>query len=148
MSRAENSVIIDTSFLVALLNEKDELHNIAKRTDSQILGEDYDWISTPLVAQELFWLLRERCGADTACLGLDVMAKAVNLPQMPNDWMSRCVGVLHKYHDQRLDLTDASLAVLGEHLGVNTIVTADHRDFSVLRWSDGKTAFTNLFPRS
>ena len=43
-----------------------------------------------------------------------------------------------------MDLADASLVVLAEHLGQGRILTSDCRDFSIYRWHDTQT-FENLF---
>jgi hypothetical protein len=43
-----------------------------------------------------------------------------------------------------MDLADASLVILAEHLGHGRILSSDVRDFNVYRWKDNKP-FENLF---
>jgi predicted nucleic acid-binding protein len=45
---------------------------------------------------------------------------------------------MRQYADERIGITDASLVVLAERLGTNTIATLDRRHFSVLRDKQGK----------
>jgi len=46
-----------------------------------------------------------------------------------------------------MDLADASLVLLAEHLGHGQILTTDQRDFSSYRWK-GRKAFTNLLEQA
>lgn len=49
-----------------------------------------------------------------------------------------------KYANLPMDLADASLVILAEHLGHGRILSSDVRDFNVYRWKDNKP-FENLF---
>ena len=48
------------------------------------------------------------------------------------DW-SRCLELVEVYGDLRLDLMDASIVAMAERLGVGTVATLNHRDFTVVR---------------
>lgn len=50
---------------------------------------------------------------------------------------------MERYADLLMDMTDASLVVLAEHLEDGRILTANRRDFSVYRWNNSKP-FNNL----
>jgi predicted nucleic acid-binding protein len=50
----------------------------------------------------------------------------------PSDW-ERIAELVRVYADLRLGGTDASLVALAERLGVTTIATINHRDFTVVR---------------
>jgi predicted nucleic acid-binding protein len=54
-------------------------------------------------------------------------------------------AIMETYADREVDLADASLVLLAEHLGTNDIVTTDRADFSVYRLSR-KRSFNILFP--
>jgi hypothetical protein len=45
-------------------------------------------------------------------------------------------SVEERYADKPMDLADASLVVLAEHLGHGRILTTDRRDFSAHRWAE------------
>jgi predicted nucleic acid-binding protein len=48
------------------------------------------------------------------------------------DW-ARVAQLCDRYRDLRLDPIDASLVAIAERLGVGTIATLNHRDFTVVR---------------
>jgi len=50
---------------------------------------------------------------------------------------------MRKYADLPMDLADASLVILAEHLGHGRILTTDTRDFDAYRWKERKP-FENL----
>lgn len=50
---------------------------------------------------------------------------------------------MEQYLDLPMDLADASLVLLAEHLGNGRIVSTDQRDFNTYRWKNHHP-FTNL----
>lgn len=44
--------------------------------------------------------------------------------------------IMEKYADLPMDLADASLVVLAEHLGHGRILSTDKRDFHTYRWKN------------
>jgi uncharacterized protein len=48
-----------------------------------------------------------------------------------------------KYQDLPMDLADASLVILAEHLGHGRIFSVDRRDFNTYRWKNTQP-FENL----
>ena len=50
---------------------------------------------------------------------------------------------MRKYSELPMDLADASLVILAEHLGHGRILTTDKRDFNAYRWKERKP-FENL----
>ncbi len=51
---------------------------------------------------------------------------------------------MEKYANLPMDLADASLVILAEHLGHGRIPSSDVRDFNVYRWKNNES-FENLF---
>lgn len=51
--------------------------------------------------------------------------------------------LMEKYADLPMDLADASLVILAEHLGHGRIFSVDQRDFNTYRWKNTKP-FQNL----
>lgn len=51
--------------------------------------------------------------------------------------------LMRQYANLPMDLADASLVVLAEHLGDGRIVSTDMRDFQTYRWKD-RHPFHNL----
>jgi len=52
------------------------------------------------------------------------------------------VTLMEKYADLPMDMADASLVILAEHLNSGRILSIDRRDFSVYRWHN--KPFENL----
>jgi predicted nucleic acid-binding protein len=44
------------------------------------------------------------------------------------------IELLENYAGLPMDMADASLVILAEHLGYGRILTSDRRDFNVYRW--------------
>lgn len=57
--------------------------------------------------------------------------------------LARMIELLENYADLPMDMADASLVVLAEHLGHGQILTSDRRDFNIYRWQN-KYSFENL----
>lgn len=49
----------------------------------------------------------------------------------------RCLGLMRKYEDQRMDYADASLIVVGEAIGVRRVFTLDRKGFETWRGVSG-----------
>ncbi len=55
----------------------------------------------------------------------------------------RIAELMKKYEELPMDLADASLVVLAEHLGHGRILSTDQRDFGAYRWKQ-RRPFDNL----
>jgi uncharacterized protein len=55
---------------------------------------------------------------------------------------------MNQYADLPMDLADASLVILAEHLGHGRILSADQRDFNTYRWKNREPFENLMFPRS
>lgn len=53
-----------------------------------------------------------------------------------HEHMPRLNALMRQYADLPMDLADASLVLLAEHLGEGRIVSADERDFHAFRWKN------------
>lgn len=57
--------------------------------------------------------------------------------------LDRIAELMSKYADLPMDLADASLVLLAEHLGHGRILSTDRRDFCTYRWKNHHP-FNNL----
>ena len=62
---------------------------------------------------------------------------------IPAEQIGRIPAMLQRYANLPMDLADASLVLLAEHLGHGRILTTDARDFGAYRWKNRKP-FHNL----
>src|SRR6185312_7376482 len=57
--------------------------------------------------------------------------------------LPRVLQLMQKYRELPMDLADASLVILAEHLGSGRILSTDRRDFHAYRWKN-RRPFHNL----
>ena len=84
-------------------------------------------------------------GERAPALGLldDVTQRGLALWSLPEDAAQRAGALMRKYANLPMDLADASLVLLAEHLGHGRILSTDMRDFGAYRWKNRKP-FKNL----
>lgn len=124
-------IVADTSGLLALFNRGEPRHDEVRRV---IERESDPLVVSPYVVAELDYLVATRLGVDAE---LDVLAElaggAYHLASIGEDEFRMSVGVVERYRDQDVGVTDASLVVLASRHQTRSILTLDHRHFSVLR---------------
>jgi uncharacterized protein len=134
-------IAVDTGVFVALADRSDNWHERAQR----VLGTvEEGWVTTWPVLTETCHLMRRRIGVAAVFDLMDVVsdggvevwspapAQSANLP-----------ALMRKYAHLPMDLADASLVLLAEHLGHGRILSTDMRDFGAYRWKNRKP-FKNL----
>ncbi len=142
----KNSIIVDTGFWYALLNEDDHFHNLAVSTLKKI---DCSLCCTWPVITETSYFLQSRLGQRQACEFLDAYNKGLyQIYNLSSDQMQQIVKLMHKYADLPMDLADASLVILAEELGHGRILSTDQRDFRTYRWKNNKPFQNLLLPDS
>ena len=123
--------LIDSSFLVALINQKDVYHHACVQVAQ---NENLDKRIPITVIPETCYLLHR-------WLGHHVMRAFVGALQNPawlieqatQDDFVRVAEILGQYADARLDLVDATLVTIAERMNIDTILTLDRRDFYMIR---------------
>ena len=136
-----NSIIADTGFWYALINENYDFHyqaiNILKYLDSTL-------ISTRPVITETSYLLQSRMGQLEACEFLASYNEGLyEIYDLTSAQMHRIVKLMQKYADLPMDLADGSLVILAEELGHGPILSTDMRDFNTYLWKN-HNPFQNL----
>jgi uncharacterized protein len=134
-------IIADTSALLALFNQGDRAHaSVTQFLDAN----DEALIVSPFVIAELGYLVATRIGVEAELRVLQELAGgAYDLPTLTAQDLNDCAEVIRKYADQHIGVTDASISVLAKRYQTTSILTLDHRHFSVIRPVDG-THFTLL----
>ncbi len=138
-------IAVDTGFLFALLDKSDAWHARAvAAADSVSEG----WITTWPVLTEATYLMTTRLGTRFAQGLVDEAADgAVAIWDIPPDQVARIPALMKRYSNLPMDLADASLVLLAEHLGHGRILTTDERDFGAYRWKSRKP-FHNLLAQT
>ncbi len=134
-------VIADTGFWLALANRTDRYHDIARTCLSEIREP---LVTTWPVMTETCYLLLSKLGNDSQEKFVKSFTEgAFEIFDLTREHVPRIVRNMRKYSDLPMDLADASLVVLAEHLGHGRILSTDERDFKTYRWKQHKP-FTNL----
>ena len=137
-------IIADTGFFLALANARDRQHAAAKRALAA-LAEPL--ITTWPVMTETCHLLANRMNAHAAETFVASAARGgFEFFTLLPEHLPRVVELMRKYRNLPMDLADASLVILAEHLGSGRILSTDARDFGAYRWKD-RRPFQNLMTR-
>lgn len=134
-------IIADTGFWLALGNQKDRFHDEAK--DCLVTLTEPLITTWPVMAETCHLLLRE-CGTGSQEAFLrSYDAEAFDVFALERGHALRLANMMEKYADLPMDLADASLIFLAEHLGHGRILSTDQRDFGAYRWKQ-REPFENL----
>ena len=134
-------IIIDTGAWVGLANRRDQNHSQCQlffRYNREPL------ITTYPVLVETIHLLFNRIGVTMTLAWFDILLiQGFELFVLDASHLPRVNQLMRQYVDLPMDLADASLVILAEHLGHGRIVSTDKRDFHTYRWKNHQP-FINL----
>lgn len=134
-------VLADTGFWLALANRRDGAHEAAKGAYAALREP---LVTTWPVLTETCHLLRVRMGVAEQISFVNGYAQgAFEVFDLARDHAPRIQALMERYADLPMDLADASLVILAEHLGHGRILSTDQRDFRTYRWKD-RQPFQNL----
>lgn len=134
-------IIADTGFWLAIANTSDTHHTAAVEA-LRALKEPL--ITTWPVMTETCHMLVSRLGPEAAEHFIASATRgAFQIFDVGITHLPRVSELMRKYRDLPMDLADASLVVLAEHLGHGRILSTDRRDFHTYRWKNRKP-FHNL----
>ncbi|HEX4953449.1 MAG TPA: PIN domain-containing protein [Thermoanaerobaculia bacterium] len=134
-------VIADTGFWLALANRADHDHEQATAA-LDALAEPL--ITTWPVMAETCYLLLTRLGDHSQRAFIESFtAGAFDAFPLGREHAPRISALMEEYASLPMDLADASLVVLAEHLGHGRILSTDRRDFGVYRFKRHRP-FENL----
>ena len=134
-------IAVDSGFLFALADQRDRWH---ARATAFAGTSDEGWACTwPVLTEACPLFLSRRQPRFAVQLMDDVAAGAMEVWSPPAASLGRIAVLMGKYADLPMDLADASLVLLAEHLGHGRILSTDERDFETYRWKNHQP-FTNL----
>lgn len=134
-------IAVDAGFLYALVDHRDAWHERAKEV---LPTASEGWISTwPVIAEAAHMMAKRLGGAFASALMDDVATGGVGLWDPPHAQIARLAPLMRQYASLPMDLADATLILLAEHLGHGRILSTDERDFRTYRWKQRKP-FVNL----
>ncbi|MDR0781421.1 MAG: PIN domain-containing protein [Pseudomonadales bacterium] len=137
-------IIADAGLFYALADADDAWHSRALRA---LPTQREGWVTTWPVLTEATHLITRWIGTSAAqALLLDVADGGIAVWQWSEPKTERLVHMMSRYANLPMDLADASLVLLAEHLGHGRILTTDERDFGAYRFKN-RQPFENLLAR-
>ncbi len=134
-------IAVDSGFLYALADRSDAWHH---RCVAQLGTVAEGWVTTwPVLAEATHLLVRRLGVAPAISLMEDVAAARMAVWDVPAAHVHALGTLMRKYDRLPMDLADATLVMLAEHLGHGRILTVDVRDFDTYRWKS-REPFVNL----
>ncbi|OBQ33760.1 MAG: DNA-binding protein [Anabaena sp. CRKS33] len=134
-------IIVDTGFWLALIDQKDTYHETAKQA---LKKYNEPLITTWCVVTETCYLLLTRKGVQAQVTFLNSLEQELfTVFNLESHHTPRIIQLMEKYANLPMDLADASLVILAEHLGHGRIFSVDQRDFNTYRWKQNYP-FENL----
>jgi predicted nucleic acid-binding protein len=134
-------ILADTGFFLALTNARDHHHASARRALAKLTEP---LITTWPVMTETCHLMATRMSPHAAETFVASGARgAFEIFALASEHLPRIVELMRKYRDLPMDLADASLVILAEHIGGGRILSTDRRDFGAFRWKN-RRPFHNL----
>ena len=134
-------IVLDTSFVVALLNGKDADHREAAGFYENASG---GFATTPLVLAEIDHLLHSRATPPV----IEAFHLEIGAGSLGVEWWSQldaqAAEIASRYVDLGLGLTDASLIALAAKLETRRIASFDERHFRAVKPLAGASSFELL----
>lgn len=127
-------ILADTSGLLSLYNRREPTHTSVAEAVAQEQGP---FVVSPYVVAELDYLVSTRLGADAEQRVLAELASpAYVLASVDRDDLRACAELISRYAG--IGVTDASMLVLADRLGIDRVLTLDRRHFEVARTPAGR----------
>ena len=124
------TALLDTGFLLAVLDADDELHEISVAA----LQEEAEPLLPDVILPELAYMVLRELGYPALSEFLrSVVRGELTLAQTKEQDLSRTIEILEKYADSRVDFVDCGIAAMAERLGVSKVFTVDRRHFGLFR---------------
>jgi len=127
-------IIVDTGVWVGLADRRDQYHAVCR---GYFRRSREDLITTYPVLVETIHLLYSRVGVPMTLVWLEtVQAQGMTVFTLEPQHLPRMTQLMRQYATLPMDLADASLLILAEHLGHGRILSTDRRDFNAYRWKN------------
>jgi predicted nucleic acid-binding protein len=120
----ENIALVDSSFLVALADRRDQMHQIAVNTYRQLLEENWKLFTTNYLVSEALDMIRAGLGPQMAQQWLRDMRLTVYHADESDEKRARTL-VVSSRNPNGLSITDAISAVVMNRLGVQDVIAVD-----------------------
>ncbi|MBL8161332.1 MAG: PIN domain-containing protein [Anaerolineae bacterium] len=126
-----NNILVDSSYLYAVLDEKNDKHEIATAVSELYRGQ---FIVPYVVLTEVAYLFNRESGVHAVLKFLDKLRTMQPiLEPVTYDDLDRVREIMASYQDARFDFVDCCIMAISERLRCTEVCTFDRRDFSIFR---------------
>lgn len=127
-------ILADLSGLLSLYNRREATHPSVAEVVAQQQGP---FVVSPDVIAEFAYLVATRLGTDADQRVLAELAfPACVLASVDRDDLHACIELISRYAG--IGVTDASMLVLADRLGIDRVLTLDRRHFEAVRTPSGR----------
>ena len=126
------TIIADSSFIYALYNAKDSLHQRAKNF-AQVSGDETTIIPDVILPEVGYLFLRDLGYAGVQQFMASLVQMPAKLVSLERVDIVRAYEISLTYSDNKFDLVDCCIMAMSERMVVTKVATFDRRDFSVFR---------------
>jgi hypothetical protein len=128
-------IVADTSGLLALFNRREPAHEAVREAVEAAVEP---LVVSPYVLAEVDYLVGTRLGVEAELQVLNELAGgAYLLAGLDARDVGAAAALIDRYRDQDIGVADASIVILADRHRTRSVLTLDHRHFSVLRPLDG-----------
>src|SRR5579864_5331235 len=125
------SVLLDTSFLLAVASNRDAHHLVARIAMRELKQERV--VVEPALT-EIFYMLRSRVNYASAMRMFKLLRSvAFHIEPLTDGDMARMDQIMAQYEDNAFDFVDTAIMAVSERLDITDVYTLDRRDFGVFR---------------
>lgn len=124
------SGLLDTGFLLAVLDADDEMH----KSCSEALFAEPNPILPDVVLPELAYMVLNELGYSVLIDFLNSLQRGeLTIEHFNLSDLARAGEILKKYADNKVDFVDCTIVAMAERLNIQHILTVDHRHFRMFR---------------
>lgn len=123
------TALVDTGALLAILDRDDPWHT---RCVNAFESLELPLLTSAAVLTELFHLVGSS-RRDVAAAWHFMRAGVVTIGAIGDNDLGALERLMDRYHDQPMDLADATLVFLAERESLTTVLTVDNDDFETYR---------------
>jgi predicted nucleic acid-binding protein len=126
-----NRILVDSSYLYALFDEKNKYHLKAAEIANLY---HLSFVIPQVVLTEAAYLFNRTGGIPAVLQFLDrLITTRLNLEDVLISDLPRVREIMNLYSDTKLDFVDCCIMALSERMKITQVCTFDRRDFSIFR---------------
>lgn len=124
------TALMDTGFLLALLNDDDHLHTKCRKTFAL---EPKPLLPMVVLPELAYMVIRNTGYAPFIAFVRSALNNDPPLVATVEADLSRAMSLMERYGSSRIDFVDCVIVAMAERLNIGRILTVDQRDFRMIR---------------